>query len=77
MGLKPRQLYLVSGRPKRYMATGDRRRLWEALRDGVQQSDYDIFAVDNVILPRSANPLRDSSSPHPGPPRGPSPIPPP
>jgi len=60
MGLVPRQLYFVSDRPKRYMATGDRRRYWEALRDKIQQSDYDVFVADSVLFPKSSNPLRDS-----------------
>ena len=60
MGLKRDQVYFVSDRPKRSMRTGDRRRYYEALRDGIQQGDYDIFVIDKVIFPRSANPLRDS-----------------
>ena len=60
MGLRPRRLYFVSDRPTRSLATGDRRRQWEALRDKIQKSDYEIFVADNVIFPKSSNPLRDS-----------------
>ncbi len=60
MGLKRNQLFLVSDRPKRSMRTGDRRRYWEALRDGIQEGDYDIFCLDKIVFPRSSNPLRDS-----------------
>jgi|GEM_PF-471487 len=55
-----RELYFASDRPRQDMLTRDRRLYWEALRQGFEPSNHDIFAADDVVLPRTANPLRDS-----------------
>ena len=53
------KLYFSSDRPKEDMSEGDRRRYWERLIQGRIPIDYDIFVVDNMVLTRHANPLRD------------------
>ena len=53
------KLYISSDRPQVETSDGERRRFWQNLIEGKIPSDYDIFVVDNMVLSKHANPLRD------------------
>ena len=53
------KLYISSDRPKVETSDGERRRYWQNLVEGKIPSDYDIFVVDDMVLSKHANPLRD------------------
>ena len=53
------KLYISSDRPKVETSDGERRRYWQNLVEGKIPSDYDIFVVDEMVLSKHANPLRD------------------
>ena len=53
------KLYISSDRPKVETSEGERRRFWQNLVEGKIPSDYDIFVVDDMVLSKHANPLRD------------------
>jgi len=53
------KLYLSSDRPKEPTVGGARRRFWEDLVAGREATNFDIFCVDDMVLSKHANPLRD------------------
>jgi len=53
------KLYISSDRPKVQTTDGDRRRFWQDLVDDRRTSDFEIFCVDDMVLSKHANPLRD------------------